>query len=254
MRLPLPTIVLFAAVAGAYFYLSGGQLFMSDDVLGTYALQPSQPASFFSYGFVHVGVLHLAGNLVPFLAFAFLAEAVIGAQLFLVFLLAGVVGGAAFLLFSPGVALVGASAGISGLLGVAFSARPKASAVALLAMPFAVYLLVFPAANALISSQQNFFFERQAFFSEQSEEFEAQNKAVEATVAAEKAAEAQAHAERLSSGESREKSTQTDALVHFVGVIVGFFYVFAFHHEKFVQGATDVRESVLCLQQRLRRP
>src|SRR5271166_1799251 len=80
----------------------------------------------FTYVFVHGDLLHLAGNMMFLFVFGNAVNAKLGHGLFVAcYFLLGAFSGACWLIFSNGIALVGASGAIMGLVGIFFVLFPK---------------------------------------------------------------------------------------------------------------------------------
>jgi membrane associated rhomboid family serine protease len=182
---------------------------------------------------LHVGVQHLVGNLLPLIAFSLLLEnALVWADVLAVFAASGVLGGALFSLLNPGAELVGASAGISGLMAAAAALKPKRALVLLVCVP----LFVAFAAVPLVSFSENAFerglFERQAALETQVRALLAQNKFAEAAAANATLQSVAARAEQTIEGREREASTPTDFAVHVFGALAGVAFLWFFRRRE----------------------
>ncbi|MGB9577180.1 MAG: rhomboid family intramembrane serine protease [Candidatus Micrarchaeia archaeon] len=243
MRFPFGTILLCAAVATAYFFFSGGRLYIPSVEFEATAMQlAGQPWGIVSHLFSHTGLLHLIGNLVPLFAFGVVVETRLKpVEVGVVFFGAGVVAAGLFALFNPSIFLVGASAGISGLIGAAVLLRPKYAVAALVASPLVVAAL-FPLAGILVELQQKELQLKEKQLSQQVQELLAQNKTAEAAKASEALQGVSRDKSLIESGRKRESETPTDYSVHVVGAVVGGAYVYLFKRKQFKGGVKELNE------------
>lgn len=242
MKFPFATLLLFAAVAGAYFFLSGGLLYLDQATLDGLALNSSKsPFGFFSYMFVHVGIVHLAGNLLPLLLFALLLELSLLAAMdvLVVFVGAGIIASALFSALNPSVALVGASAGVSGLIGAAVSVKPKYALPLLLLSPFLFTFFVLPVVGGISFSQQQAVFESVNNLNREFDQYAHENNTQAASEMNAKLSNAERQKKVLEEGVKREASTPSDFFVHMVGVAFGVAYVFFLRRSVFQKGAQE---------------
>jgi len=140
LRAPAATVWLIALIAAAHLVRALARPEMSADMILRYAFIPacySQWSScgslfdhlvpFVSHLFIHADLVHLAVNSVWLLAFGAIVARRLGARLFYaLFFLCGIAGAITHLLCNWGSAdpAVGASAAISGLMGVGFRILP----------------------------------------------------------------------------------------------------------------------------------
>jgi membrane associated rhomboid family serine protease len=111
-------------IANAVVLLLRMTLFTSPELLQAFQFSPrtalTQPWTFVSYMFVHVGLLHLLANMLMLYVFGSGVEARMGSRNFILYYLFCGVGAAVFSLLLAGVMPVGAFVGASGaVLGVA---------------------------------------------------------------------------------------------------------------------------------------
>ncbi len=148
-KFPWGTTALTLGLLLAYFALSGDTPYIPSSLLYSLSSSLRNPLSLFSYLFVHVGIIHLVGNIIPFILFALVLESTVKSRhVVFVFLFTGALAGLAFALTNPFITLIGASAGISGLMAAAMVLRPKQSIVLLIALPLLVLLVIVPGVNA----------------------------------------------------------------------------------------------------------
>lgn len=247
MRFPIATLTLVAALASAYFYMSNALLYIPDSTVNSLAAgSPGSPLNLVSHLFVHVGIVHIVGNLLPLLAFGLVFElSATSVDLFAIFFSSGILASLLFSLLNQGVALVGASAGVSGLIGAAVSARPRLSLPLLLVVPLFFNLGLLPWLAKIPLQQQEMLFQQENKLAGEFQELVGQNRTEEAIVVEERIATVSANREAVARGVERESTTPADFLVHLSGVVVGVAYVFFLKRGLFIQGAEEIRRAVL---------
>ncbi|MFH1107388.1 MAG: rhomboid family intramembrane serine protease [Candidatus Micrarchaeota archaeon] len=233
---PWAAVLLAAALLAVYLLLSGETPYIPSDQLYTLSTSLGNPLTLLSYVFVHVGIYHLAGKLRPLALCALVLESVLPSRhVVLLFLFSGAAAGIAFALTNPFITLIGASAGISGMMGAAMILRPKQSLVLLLALPLVVPLAVMPGIAAASSYYDSILSnERQSL---QTSLVQAVNEsrfnnsaALQQKISAlnQSLAKTEKKIAQTKSGAAREEAVPTDLLVHFYGVVAGVLYVFLF--------------------------
>lgn len=240
---PVATVLLSALLVISYFALSKGAYYLSDEAISGLALALSQfPLGLVSYLFVHIGLVHLAGNLLGLAAFCYLVETRLSSKDALaVFFLSGAVGGIVFFLANPLVQLAGASAGIAGLMAAAVLADLKRTAASLVAVPLLVQFAIAPSLDSLASSKE-------AALAGQAEQKQAEvarylakNMTAEASRATGELESAQTQLEVHREGIVREETTESDWLVHLAGAFVGAGYVVSFRRGAFMNTVRQAR-------------
>lgn len=241
MRFPFATVVLAVFVVSVYFWSSEGSLYPSSNPVNAFAFGLPNLGGVLFHLFFHVGLLHLLGNIVPLLLFAFLLEQVLFREdVFLVFLSSGLLAGFIFSLLNPSILLVGASAGVSGLMAAAAVSSPKKGILLLLATPLVVSLLVLPAATAFSQNTVTVLVNQTQALNERAQVLDSQNKTVEAEEVKTQASELQQKTALIEEGQTRERETPTDFFVHAIGAIVGFCFVAVFRRKAFHAGLNEL--------------
>ncbi|MFH0971254.1 MAG: rhomboid family intramembrane serine protease [Candidatus Micrarchaeota archaeon] len=232
-KFPIATALLTAVVLLSYWMLAAGTPYITDENLDQFALNPAQPLSLISHLFIHVGIFHLIGNLAPLIFFGLALEfALLSADVVLIFLISGMGASFLFAITNPGVPLIGASAGISGMLSAVLLVKPKAALVLLIATPLLISLVFFPAAEF-----------GGKFFEQNLEEKKAvaEQKLTDAVRTNQTPQVIQQINQTLQKteeqivvteeGKEREAETPTDFMVHVYGAIIGGFYVYTFKRQ-----------------------
>ncbi len=124
------TILLSASIVLAYYFLQEA-LFVPYPLILRYGLRISNPLSYLTYAFVHVGVHHLISNVLALLPLAYFLEKRVAHDVLGVFFVSSVLGGLIFAILSPKTILVGCSAGVFGVFGALFLVDPRKFLVAL---------------------------------------------------------------------------------------------------------------------------
>ena len=233
------TLFLTLALVAVYAAFSNGTPYLQTSFLARYALGDSF-AGGFTHVFLHVGVLHLIGNLIPLIAFSLLLENIlVGSDVIAIFVASGVFGGVLFSLLNPGAMLVGASAAISGVMAAAAALKPKQALVLLVGIPLAVAFLAVPLIDFSERAFERGLFERQAALENDVQVLVAQNKTVEASAANASLQAVSAQATQTVAGREREASTPTDFAVHAFGALAGVAFLWFFRRGKLRAGLKE---------------
>lgn len=245
MRLPIATIILVFLVVGTYFYLSDGTFYISDQKLSELSFNLSQnPLGIFTHMFIHVGVMHLAGNLVSLILFALLLEYSLDSKNTLaIFFLSGALSSILFSILNPNFFLVGASAAVSGMIGACIAVRPKLSIILFLLLPFLVYSVAFPIANGSAASFLSSLTQQKQQLQQNYSNLIQQNKTSEAIKVNETIAAVEQKQEQSLQGQKRDETVPSDFFVHLFGVLSGLAYVFKFKKKEFLKGSRELVES-----------
>ncbi|MFA6049548.1 MAG: rhomboid family intramembrane serine protease [Candidatus Micrarchaeia archaeon] len=240
-KIPVATLALSIAVLGAYFFLSGGNPYISDEAFGPLAAVWGNGAfGVFTHLFLHVGPPHLFGNLLPLLLFGAIVEIAAGSRAALaVFFISGVLSGALFSFLNPGVPLAGASAAVSGLMGAALVSKPRKALVFLLATPVVLQFLVVPAVNYGSSMYSQSVSQQAVQLSQEVKTLVAQNRTAEAVVVSQKLERVEGQAQQVAQGKKREFESETTLSVHLFGAILGVLYLFLFANGALVRGKRE---------------
>jgi len=148
------TLLLALVLALAYFSLSQGNLFIEKMLLESLSFSTARPFNIVLYMFTHMSVWHLAVNVLSLLFFAAVFElALSGRDVAGCFFFSGILTVGFFSAFNPGVSLVGASAGVWGVMAGSFVLDAK-KAIAGFAVIVLLLLLVFPAAEFVVRAEE----------------------------------------------------------------------------------------------------
>ncbi len=124
------TILLSSSIVLVYYFLQEA-LFVPYPLILRYGLQISNPLSYLTYAFVHVGVHHLISNVLALIPLAYFLEKRVDYDVLGVFFVSSALGGLTFALLSPQTILVGCSAGVFGVFGALFLVDPRKFLVAM---------------------------------------------------------------------------------------------------------------------------
>jgi len=241
-RVPWATLALSAAILFVYFFLSGGLLFISDQQLYPQAFSlDGTPQSLLSHIFVHVGIKHLVGNVVPLLLFGALVESTVSFHLLAVFLLSGVFASLLFAFLTAGTTLVGASAAISGVMGAALAAKPRHALLFLILTPIILFFFIFPGLQAYTDFRAGQLAQQQTTLSQQVVSLVKQQRVEEAAQANASLQEVVAQAAVEEAGKKREEEVSTDTSVHLFGALFGVAYLFLVRRRAFEEGISEFR-------------
>lgn len=241
MKFPYATIFVGAGLLFSYFYLSGGLLYLPDSSLNNLAAGAgNSPLGLVTHLLSHVGIIHLAGNLLPLLAFGFLLELFTSsADVLFVFFSSGVLASAFFSALNPGIALVGASSGVSGLIGASVAIRPKLALPLLLATPLFFNFAMLPLLSTASANQQATLFQQANELNHTFTELAHDQKSQEAAQVKTRLSQAEERKRVVEEGVRREAKTRADFFVHLLGVAFGVAYVFSFKKREFASGERE---------------
>ncbi len=233
------TLLLSLALLAVYVAFSNGTPYLPSSLLGAFGLGES-PLGFFTHIFLHVGVIHLAGNLLPLIAFSLLLETVlVWSDVLAIFLASGVLGGALFAFLNPGVELIGASAAISGLMAAAAALKPKRALVLLIAVPLIVAFALVPLVDFGEHAFESGLLEKKASLESEISVLLAQNRTAEAAQANASLQAVSAQAEQTAEGKAREAVTPSDFSVHAFGAFVGVAFLWLFRRRELRDGLNE---------------
>ncbi len=243
-KLPLGTIALSVAMLASYFALSSETAYITEANLDQLALNPQNPISVVTHLFIHVGIFHLLGNLLPLMAFAFVLEMVLLSwDIVAIFLISGTISSLLFALGNPGVPLIGASAGISGLLSATVLTKPKAALVLLVLTPILIQAVLFPGAQFATLAYQSSLEESRQELGEELVQAVELNKTPEIITQINRTlVQTEEKIEITSVGKEREEKTPTDFMVHLYGAITGAFYVYFLKRKSLKEGEQEFVE------------
>jgi len=230
------SILICLSLVFSYFYLSGGAHYIPQESLAALAFSRYAPHNIVFHTLIHTGLYHLLANLTTLFLFALVVELSLGAlDVFLIFLVSESLAAALFIALNPDVAMVGASAGISGLLGAALTVNLKRGLAAVLIAAVLAQFLLGPLLTMGLAG----------YVADTGKKAIALNQAVKDAEAGgdlEKAEEKRTELETVEkeyenfeSGRQFEVQTTTDAWVHGYGAVFGILYVFLFRREKFIK-------------------
>ncbi|MBI5228692.1 rhomboid family intramembrane serine protease, partial [Candidatus Micrarchaeota archaeon] len=244
MRLPFATIFLSLLVVGTYYVLSNGTFYISNAEVQQLGFQLyNKPAGFFSHTFIHVGILHLIGNLLPLILFAVLLESVLSSfDVLLIFFSSGVVASLLFSLLNTNTYLVGASAAISGLMSAATALKPKKSLLLLVASTLLLVFLFFPLFSYLSEAHTKQLVHQTQELKQNITNLIKENKTIEASQVNQTLQVIEKKAAISVEGKQRESSTPTSFIVHVFGAFVGILYVYLFKKDKLQAGIIEFEE------------
>ena len=226
------TIIIALVLIAAYFFFSQGNLFIETSTLLSRGFSVGNPFNIISYMLVHMSIWHLMVNVVSLVLFATIVELALSSRDVVgIFLFSAVLTVVFFSVFNPGIALIGASAGVWGIMASSFILNAK-RAVAALAIVVALFLFLFPAAAIIVQEYET------AMLQKNTELETALTTAVEtgnteraAVIAVEKS-EAEAELKEFSQSKQLAAETIIDPFLHSYAAIFGIAYLFIFRRKE----------------------
>jgi len=230
---PSGTVFLSGTAVILYLLLSQGTFYIPDTQLSGLAFFIGNPFALFSHLFVHVGVFHLVGNLIPLIAFALLLElATSSFDVVGIFIFSGSLSAILFAVLNPGTAIVGASAAIAGMMGALTALKPKQSVILLLAVPLFVSFVAIPYAATLQHKEEVKLVQAAQVLQQNVTVLVQQNKTQEAAQVNQSLQQVAQQVQITQKGRERERITPTDFFVHAYGAAFGIAYLFLFRRKK----------------------
>jgi len=226
------TIVIALILITAYFFFSQGSLFIEKNALLSMAFSVENPFNIISYMLAHMSVWHLMVNIVSLVLFATIVELALSSKDVVgIFLFSTILTVVFFSFFNPGIVLIGASAGVWGIMAASFVLNAK-RAVAALAIIVALFLFLFPAAAIIVQQYETVIVQKNT-------ELETALATAVKTGNMEKAEEIKvekmvAEAELKEFSESKQLAAETiiDPFLHSYAAIFGIAYLFLFRRKK----------------------
>ncbi len=229
MKFPWATAILSATVILVYFLNSSGTLYLPENILIAEGFQIQNPFSLFTHIFLHIGILHLMGNLIPLIVFCWLLESKISSkEVVAIFLVGGAISSVIFSLTNQGYVLVGSSAAIASVMGASVIARPKAAIILMLILPFLTQFFVYPIANYSVQLEKQSLKTQTIELNKTVQELIKENKTTEAEKVNKTLQENTRKYNITKQGEEREKKTPVGFVVHIYGALFGVAYMLLF--------------------------
>jgi membrane associated rhomboid family serine protease len=240
-KMPWGAICLSLAVLIAYFALSYNTPYIADASLRQLALNSGNPLSIITHLFIHVGIFHLIGNLIPLFLFGLALEgAVLSIDVVLIFLISGMGASLLFALVNPLTPLIGASGGISGVLCAVMLLKPRHALALLIATPLLISFVIFPAVDLGGRFYEQELAAKNVELKQELNVAVAQNKTPQAIRQINQTLQkTETQIEITQEGKQREAATPTDFLVHVYGAVLGGFYVFFFKRRELRKAEND---------------
>ena len=239
------SLVFFFALLAAYFFLSGGNLFIPQQAIFSLSFGWGALHNAFFFEFVQKSLFHLTANIVSFLFFALIVElALSGLDVLLVFFFASIASALVFLLLNPSTVLFGSSAGVSGLLGVAAVLSPRKTAAAIIAVVLLLNFLVVPFVSETLKAEEARLQEKQGLLEKDLNRALAGGDKNRVAAIKEQLAEANEKAAKFDLGKLFDAVTGTDFWIHGLGAFFGLAYLFFFRREKFWHALKEISGKV----------
>lgn len=243
-RPPFGTFTLTLAILLTYWALSSNTPYIASASLRELALNSGNAYSIITHLFVHVGIFHLIGNLIPLILFGLALEgAILSIDVVLIFLMAGTGASLLFSIINPAIPLIGASAGISGVLSSVMLLRPKMALALLIATPLAISFVVFPALDFAGKFYDQNLAEKKVQLSNELTTAVKLNQTPKVIMQLNQTLQkTEKQIEITQQGKQREASTPSDFLVHVYGAIIGGLYILFFKRKALKESEKEFLE------------
>lgn len=226
------SIVLSALLILFYFLFSNGNLFIEKQALLLVSFTLGRPFNIIPYMFAHMSLWHLAVNLLTLLLFAAIVETRLSSlDTVLIFILSGTVTAAIFSFFNPGIGLVGASAGASGIMAAGFVLNFRKAAVFVL-VAIALFAMAFFSVMAIVEWQEQSLEEKSMVLERQFNEAVETGQTEKAVEIASEKRVVKEKIESFSESKRFASAVEVDPFIHGYAAIAGILYLFAFRAKK----------------------
>ncbi|MFH1587491.1 MAG: rhomboid family intramembrane serine protease [Candidatus Diapherotrites archaeon] len=248
------TILLTILLLLSYFLLSSGEIYIPDATLSSFSFSLSQPLNIIFYNFIHTGLFHLIVNLSSLIIFALIVESVLGSRdVLAIFFFASILAAITFVAINPDTALIGSSAGISGLLGAGMILKTKRAFAAAVVISILFGIVIAPALHSFITAYAD-----DLKRSKQDADLDL-NRAIDAgniykipdlNKAAEQINENQ---QKFKKGRENELEIKTDPFIHGYAAGYGIIFLWLFRRKKFWAGIREFHGFLDGLTAKIRR-
>jgi len=226
------TISLVVLIVAAYFVISLGELFMGIWAIDLISFSLAKPLNIVIYMFGHMSPWHLTVNVVSLAFFAGLVESKLSSNDVLVmFLFSGALTAFFFSLINPGIALVGASAGVTGIMASAFVLDFKKT-LALMAIVLVLFVPIFSGLSLAIDVQQVSLEEKSEILENELETAIETGQSGKAAIISSEKRTVEEKIERLEEGKSFASGIEIDPFLHSYAAIFGMVYLIAFRRKQ----------------------
>jgi len=229
------TLLIAIALTMGYLWLSQGSLFVDKNTLVSLAFSLNQPLNIMSYMLTHMSLWHLAVNVFSLLLFASIVESNLGpGDVLGIFLFSGMTTVALFVLINPGTTLMGASAGVWGLMSSAFVLDAR-KAFASLGILLALFLLVFPATTVAIEAYREGLNQKNLEYGEQLREAVSSGKEKAIAEASEKKKVVEKEVREFSESKQFASEAEVDPFLHTYAGIMGLAFLAIFRRKRTIE-------------------
>lgn len=224
-------LFLFFILLFGFVLLSGFRAFIPVSLLSIFGFSIRQPWALLSYWLTHTGLFHLAVNAVSVFAFAAILERTLSARGVLkIFFFSAFLSAFFFSLLNPDILLIGASAGMSGLLACSLVLKPKQSLIALAAI-LAFLLLLFPLISFALEEQKTSLQSETSILSSDLNKAVAEKNFQKAKELSKQLAEKNTQSSEFNLALKLSATTKTDSLIHALGAFFGLAYLAVFRKQ-----------------------
>jgi len=226
------TIAIALILIFAYFFFSQGSLFIEKNALLSMSFSAGNSFNIISYMLAHMSIWHLIVNVVSLVLFATIVELALSSKdVAGIFLFSAILTVVFFSFFNPGIALIGASAGVWGIMAASFVLNAK-RAIAALAIIVALFLFLFPAAAIAIQQYEVIMVQKNTELGTAlATAIETGDYETAAVIAVEKT-ETETELKEFSESKKLAAETSIDPFLHSYAAIFGIIYLLIFRRNE----------------------
>ncbi len=226
------TIVIALILIAAYFFFSQGSLFIEKNALLSMSFSAGNPFNIISYMLTHMSIWHLMVNVISLVLFATIVELALSSKDVVgIFLFSASLTVVFFSFFNPGVALIGASAGVWGIMAASFVLNAK-RAVAALAIVVVLFLFLFPAATIIVEQYEGMMLQKNTELETALATAVETGNTGRAAVIAVKKTEAETELKKFVESKQLAAEARIDPFLHSYAAIFGIAYLFIFRRKE----------------------
>ncbi|MBU1120588.1 MAG: rhomboid family intramembrane serine protease [archaeon] len=227
------TIFLALIIYLSFIYLSEGKPFIPSETIIALSFSFYSLGNFLFYMLIHSSIFHLTVNLVSLIAFALIVENKLKwKDCIALFFFAGILTAISYGLIHTDTILIGASAGVSGLIVGAFLLDPKKTFIAAILIVVLLSFVFIPSAQTTLISYSEKIEQKSTKIAEdinKAIEKGDTNKAVDLN---RQFTEVKKEIKEFKKAEELRLEVEVDPWIHGYGAVFGIIYLFAFRRKK----------------------
>lgn len=227
------TIFLTLLICLSFIYLSEGRPFIPSETIIKLSFSFYSLGNFLFYMLIHSSIFHLTVNLVSLIAFALIVENKLGwKDCIALFFFAGILTAVSYGFLHSDTILIGASAGVSGLIVGAFLLDPKKTFIAAILVVVLLSFVFIPSAQTTLTSYSEKIEEKSIKIAEDINKAVERGETEKAVALNKQFTEAKKEIKEFKEAEELRLEAEVDPWIHGYGAIFGIIYLFALRRKQ----------------------